>query len=263
MNLTDKQQRLVKKIYEDTKGEETFHEFIKLVCGKNIDELVNNDITTIIKYSTRKKCPTEKQKDMLRNLCMYLNIEVPTILTMKDFEETLEIFRQKYDVFLPYYINTSTVTYTIHNKAEKYFVGTQHRNTSQQDMKVIVFKDIVMLDYDNVSLEAILRIITSFPYTFSVYRTTRGYHVYVMSTSFNLQDIATHQLMYKMGCDKWYISFTKCYGTVVRLEPKAGRQETFVETFVRQVNNYHVIPEIKTLMEIKDEFIRNNNAKIM
>lgn len=266
MSLTDKQKRLVEKIYKDTETEKTYQEFIKMVCNKSVSELAKDDISTLIKYSKKDKSPTERQKQMLKNLCVYLDIETPTILTMKKFEDTLKMLENRYDVFIPYYINTSRITYTIQTKMNNYFIGTQHHikdELVQQDMKVIVFKDIVMVDYDNITLDEVLKKITPFPYTFWVYQTTRGFHVYVMNKLFNLQDIATHQLMYKMGCDKWYISFTKCYGTVVRLEPKTGRQEIFVEKFTRQVNNCFVLPEIQSVIEIKDAIIRNNNKQNM
>lgn len=265
MTLSDKQQKLVKKIYEDTTTEKTLNEFIQMVCGKNFDNLVNDDITVLIKFSKRNESPTERQKQMLRNLCVYLNIDTPTVQTRNELEDISEILKKKYDIFIPYYINTSKIAYTIHTKTDDYFIGTQHRlhKLEQKDMKVIIFKEVMMLDYDDISLDEILRIITPFPYTFWVYQTIKGFHVYVMSKLFNFQDIATLQKMYKMGCDKWYISFTKFYGTVVRLEAKPGRTEPYVEKFIRQVNNYPVMPEINTLMEIKDAIIRNNNTKIM
>lgn len=266
MSLTEKQKRLVEKIYENTDTHKTLQEFIEMVCGKSIDDLINDDINTLIKFNKKNESPSERQKQMLKNLCVHLDIETPMILTMKEFENTLELLRNKYDIFIPYYINTSRITYTIQTKMNNYFIGTQHRikdELVQQDMKVIGFKDIVMVDYDNITLDEVLNKITPFPYTFWVYETTKGYHVYVMSKQFNLQDIATHQQMYKMGCDKWYISFTKCYGTIVRLEPKSGRQEEFVEKFTRQVNNYSVVPEIQTVIEIKDALIRNINKQNM
>jgi hypothetical protein len=263
MSLTEKQKRLVEKIYENTDTHKTLQEFIEMVCGKSIDDLINDDINKLIKFTKKNESPSERQKQMLRELCVYLDIETPTALTMKEFQDTLELLRNKYDIFIPYYINTSRITYTIQTKMNNYFIGTQHYIERAQDMKVIGFKDIVMVDYDNITLDEVLNKITPFPYTFWVYETTKGYHVYVMSKHFNLQDIATRQEMYKMGCDKWYISFTKCYGTIVRLEPKPGRQEQFVEKFTRQVNNYSILPEIETVIQIKDALIRNNNKQNM
>jgi hypothetical protein len=43
MSLTDKQKKLVEKIYKNTETDKTLDDFIKMVCNKSANELVTNN----------------------------------------------------------------------------------------------------------------------------------------------------------------------------------------------------------------------------
>jgi hypothetical protein len=122
-------------------------------------------------------------------------------------------------------------------------------------MRVIGFRDILVIDVDNKPFEDVVATLENSPFTFWVYRTMNGFHVYVMNMTFDLQAFETWQLMYKLGCDPWYISFTKMYGSIVRIEPKPGRDERFVEEFVSQINNCGIDETIRHIVTFKDSLL--------
>ena len=63
--------------------------------------------------------------------------------------------------------------------------------------------------------------------------------------------------MNRLGCDPWYISFTKLNGFVSRLSKKPDRDEEFIERFVMEYNpkNVKTKMEIIKLINIKDSLV--------
>jgi hypothetical protein len=61
--------------------------------------------------------------------------------------------------------------------------------------------------------------------------------------------------MQNLGCDKYYIGFTRKLGFVTRLNKKSGRIESFIERFIKQVNDYPILQELLDLVKLKDELL--------
>lgn len=120
----------------------------------------------------------------------------------------------------------------------------------------------MMLDFDNITYSELENKISCYldKYTFQVYKTTNGFHVYCTSNVFDYSAFSTLQFMYKLGCDPWYISFTKLYGFVVRLSPKIrdGIQDTFIEQFIGTLGETPELESVLNIIAIKDSYIEQS-----
>jgi hypothetical protein len=56
--------------------------------------------------------------------------------------------------------------------------------------------------------------------------------------------------MNQLHSDPFYISFSQYSGFVIRLQKKS--ENDFVERFIKQINNYTIIPELTYLINTKD-----------
>jgi hypothetical protein len=63
--------------------------------------------------------------------------------------------------------------------------------------------------------------------------------------------------MKRLGCDQFYIAFTRYTGFVVRLNKKKGRQEKYIERFVAKMGNQPDINLLLDLLILKDRLLEN------
>lgn len=147
-----------------------------------------------------------------------------------------------------------------------YIIGKQLNIQTHTEMKLICFKDFMVIDWDLPKdknknkqdfLQEIIQYLQTFPYTFYIYETYNGYHGYLVSEKKWFSDWKTIKLLKELNCDEFYIGFTRKVGFVVRLNKKQNRNEEFLEKFVCQVNNYHINKDLKTLLKIKDSITTN------
>jgi hypothetical protein len=159
-----------------------------------------------------------------------------------------------------HHIDFKQLDYIIDIQTDDYIIGTQINHIYDYTLKIISFKKLMILDYDNIEYTELVYILEKFPSTFLVYKTTNGYHVYDVSREYNYYDYDTLKLMNQMKCDKWYVSFTKYAGFVTRLEHKHDRpDEKFVESLVGQVNNHVVLQKLVDLVKFKDDLITSQS----
>jgi hypothetical protein len=165
---------------------------------------------------------------------------------------------------VPVSVDIRNLRYVIKQETDDYIIGEQYNvKTREKMMDVFAFKRLLVLDYDvkqNSSLtkDELLRtlidkLITQ-PYSFSIYETYGGYHVYCTSEEFGYNDHSTHSYMKSLGCDRFYIGFTKYVGFAVRLNKKSNRDEIFIERFVTKINPELIDPKLQRLVELKDTF---------
>jgi hypothetical protein len=145
-----------------------------------------------------------------------------------------------------------------------YIIGKQLHTKKNTEMKLICFKNFMIIDWDLPSnkdkecfLEEIIHHLRTFPYTFYIYETYNGYHGYLVSEKQWFADWNSIKLLKELKCDEFYIGFTRKVGFVVRLNKKPNRNEEFLERFVCKVNDYPVNKELETLLKIKDSFTIN------
>jgi hypothetical protein len=195
--------------------------------------------------------------------------------TTKSFEELThtDIANLFSELDIPISIKITNLKYIIDKDTPDYVIGKQYNTkTNKKIMDLICFKNMMILDYDipkekssddtsnkeeskRQLLEQIEDTLKLYPYTFLIYETTNGYHVYCVSKRLEFTDYNTIKLMQLLGCDKYYIGFTRKLGFVTRLNKKAGRTEDFIERFVKQVNDYPILQELLDLVKLKDKLI--------
>jgi hypothetical protein len=179
-------------------------------------------------------------------------------MTKGNLEELVQCAIQN-GIFIPKKINFKLFEYNVKIDDPEYKLCTQRHNDGTS-MEVIVFRRIMMLDWDDIDINTIERMLSTQPYTFYIYQTHRGYHGYCVSKYMIHTDLSNLSLMSLLKCDPVYISFCRCTGYVVRTSKKIGRDENFVERFVKKVNEFPVIDKILNLLELKDSIIQNHRV---
>ena len=194
--------------------------------------------------------------------------------TTKSFDELThtDITKLFSELDIPISVNITNLKYVIDKETPEYVIGKQYNTkTNTKIMDLISFKNLMILDYDipkdknldDKNLDELKRVLLGkiegtlklYPYTFLIYETTNGYHVYCVSKRLEFTDYNTIKLMQNLGCDKYYIGFTRKLGFVTRLNKKSGRIESFIERFIKQVNDYPILQELLDLVKLKDELL--------
>jgi hypothetical protein len=148
-------------------------------------------------------------------------------------------------------ISFKNLQYLIKEETDEYIIGTQLNKGEK--LEIISFKNLMVLDYDDMTLEEIENILNKSELTFLIYQTKRGFHAYCISKEFKYNDRKTWNEMNKYKCDEYYISFTKHVGFVTRLQKKNNREEEFIEKFIKQIpETGEFIDKLKKLVEFKD-----------
>lgn len=206
---------------------------------------------------------TNKQINYLESILISENITLNTLtdkniteLTHKDI--TL-IFKKLDTPITPFLQNTK---YIIKKKINSHcFIGQQI--THKKVMDLIVFTNLCVIDWDisdlyptkTILLEFLKEFLKTFEYTFFLYETFKGYHGYIMNHTFDYYHRNTVKLLQSLKCDPFYIGFTRKIGFVVRLNKKTNRNETFIEFFCCQINDFPILPELQELIDIKAKFL--------
>jgi hypothetical protein len=263
MVITNKQISLVKdlhKQYMTNTGETLSIEdyLMRITNLKGFDELTHKDVNKLVEDCNKHCKVSDDQNHYLDNILQLLcetlgktreecqlelvekcEIEDMKSLTKFQFSRVLSYVESSYDVFLPNRVNWSNYRYNALEQTDEYIIGDQLNFSRHRVMKIISFKRLLVLDWDNTDLQTVLQILRTVPYKFSVYQTYNGYHAYCTSHFFPHDDLKTLQVMKKLQCDIVYITFTYYTGFVVRLTPKPGREEAYVEKYLQDVNEQY------------------------
>jgi hypothetical protein len=172
---------------------------------------------------------------------------------------------------VPITVDLRNFNYIINKDTDDYTIGTQYnKSTNQRIMDIISFKNLMVLDYDVDKkveskdlkqkklelLETIENRLSETEYQFLVYETYSGYHLYCISHIFRYNEHSVHKLMEMLGCDKFYIGFTRYVGFAVRINKKPNRDEVYIERFVKKINeNIPCIDKLVNLIKLKDNII--------
>jgi hypothetical protein len=215
-----------------------------------------------------EKKATDKQISYLKYILKEKKVGLCDLI-QKDYDQLTHgdicsLFK-KYDV--PPSINMKNLQYIIKTEAKDYIIGEQFdKTTGNKIMDIIAFKNLMVLDYDVKScseitkselLNTIIDRLKNTQYSFSIYETYGGYHVYCTSNRFDYRHNSTHSLMKLLECDRFYIGFTRYVGFAVRLNRKPNRSEPFIESFVTRINQDLANVELEKLVEFKDTLIVN------
>ena len=119
--------------------------------------------------------------------------------------------------------------------------------------------DLMMIDYDDIDYQEVIKLLR--PYQnymlFSIYQTFNGYHVFIMSDTYNHNTTLSTKLMTSLGCDKYYIMFCYKNGYKIRLSPKLNRDETYIAKYIGDYGNIDLInPICKDLLNIHNKYLK-------
>jgi len=139
-----------------------------------------------------------------------------------------------------------------------YEYGWQESNYCEHSkMYYLKFYNLMMLDYDNITLEELTNKLQQYTqFLFRIYRTYNGFHVFVMSHELPHNNEMILNLMKSFGCDPYYCLFSFKYGYKIRLSKKKDRNETFLCQYVTTIGDVSLEHEKCTeLMQIHDDYI--------
>ena len=101
-------------------------------------------------------------------------------------------------IFRPLKINFKNLLYFLEKETNDYIIGKQKHIDKNTIMKIISFKKLLVLDYDNIPLSEIETILQKTNLTFLIYQTKNGFHCYCISHEFDYNNQETLQLMYSL-----------------------------------------------------------------
>lgn len=178
--------------------------------------------------------------------------------------DIVEIFK-KLDIPITPILNNYKYIIEYEDSKLNYIIGRQLHLKKNTEMKLICFKDFVIIDWDvprhqnkDDFLRELKQHLINFPYTFYIYETYNGFHGYIMNAKLWFADWNTIKLLKDLKCDEFYIGFTRKVGFVVRLNKKVDREEEFIEKFVCKINEYPVLKNNELLLDIKDDLIQKD-----
>lgn len=231
--LSKKQLDLLYKIYNSNKlDKESTDQFYIRLINKRIIDIIPTDISIILNTINSIKELTYYQKLFVKEISEYIGEE----LVINNVKELIEL-ENKYKIFFPKKISQNKL-YHINRQTPNYIILEQFNTDKEKELDLISFSNILICDWDNIELSCIRGLLANYPeMIFRIYQTYNGYHGYCTNRYFHHASFSTHQLLYALKCDNWYISFCKINGFVTRLSPKKNRIEPFVEKYIETVNN--------------------------
>jgi hypothetical protein len=212
-----------------------------------------------------EKKATDKQIFYLKHILNQKGLQLSDV-TQQSYDklthtDICQLFKQ---CDVPVSVDIRNLDYIIKQETDDYIIGEQYNvNTREKIMDIFAFKRLLVLDYDvkqNSSLtkDELLKMIKDKlkdqKYSFAIYETFGGYHVYCTSEEFDHRKNSTYSFMKSLGCDRFYIGFTKYVGFAVRLNKKYNRDEKFIERFVTRIHPELIDPKLQRLVEFKDTF---------
>lgn len=211
-----------------------------------------------------------KQLNYLKHILESENLQLCNVTNKSLYELThndIVLIFKKLNVNM-YTPNFKNKKYIIEKETDDYIIGKQIHQYNDNIIiyNLLSFKNLLVLDWDikdNISkidlLDKIKKLLSNTQLTFLIYETYNGYHAYCISKEFDYKSHLTTKFMNSLECDKFYISYTRKVGFVIRLNKKQDRNEEFIEKFICKINDYHINPKLKFLIEMKDLLIENFN----
>jgi hypothetical protein len=192
---------------------------LESICGKKVvDTLDTIDFNKILQKLKSINLASQKQLDYIKLLIQKSKLTENEIQEKFDFDLKKDTTREKADLVLTFLkknigiddtlnVNIDISNYSIIKQTFDYIICNQQKN--QYTMKLIIFKHLMVIDWDNKELSEIELLLSKLPYTFWIYKTFNGYHGYCMSNYFDYYKNDTLKLMKELNCDLMYISFVK------------------------------------------------------
>ena len=138
----------------------------------------------------------------------------------------------------------------------------------QKEFMALIFKDVVMFDFDFKDgadeekvmdqFKKIVEIGTSafnMNFTFIVFKSDAGVHVFLLSHNMRHDDLQTIDFMLALCNDIWYCAFSHINGFGIRLNPKKDRPEDFIADPGARVKKEKGTRLLDELVSPEDDFM--------
>ena len=272
--ISESQIQLINKIYDNycknTTTPEKLLDLINKLLGKNLENLNRlncSEVKKIISYFNNNLLAlSDYRRDKMSNL----NLDKLSIFLDKKITSLTDITRMDYYKInnSPEYnfinslkmFNLKTHDYIIESKID-YEYGYQTSELCEMNrLYYIKFYEFLVLDYDNIRLSEIEDLLKCYftdtkGVCFHIYKTYRGYHLYLMSDTMSHDCLITSYLMKALKCDLWYILFSYRNGFKIRLSKKKDRNEANIETFVKSWGTAKIHNKCQEYRNIIDYFM--------
>lgn len=278
--ISDKQQNLVLQLYAQylsfvklSPEVYSLSEFLgKFTNKKELTDLVHKDVSGILRQrNTFTLCRTPQLRffdNVVRHVSQVANVPLHKLykefecdgseLTVSTFCCHLDTLKLRYpQVFIPVFIRFSNYSYVCTQSTPEYILGVQYNKRKNKSLEIMSFTNLMTIDWDAMPLSQVREYISKSNESFAVYQTHNGYHGYCISKVYPHDNLMSLQTMFQLGCDPVYISFVYYTGYVIRLQPKKGRNEPFVEKYIETIHNSSspALPHLQHLVKIKDNLI--------
>lgn len=218
----------------------------------HLNQLTNKEIGQLITRLIGSQYLSKKRKNEVKE--RYLIEEVRKIFKDDNLEYDA-LLTYQYDFLFKTKFKTKYNDHPLENNLD-YEYGWQKSNLcADEKMYYLKFYDLMMLDYDNITYDDLIERLTPWKeqFNFKIYQTHNGYHVYLVSILINHRNVTS--LMTSLKCDFYYIKFVYHNGFKIRLTPKLGREEQFIEKWIEDFGNGIVHLQIKKLLDVRSRFI--------
>lgn len=171
--------------------------------------------------------------DMIMNMyCIYYK---NLLVFDMDYNE-LDILQNNENHF-----NTLLENISIDNKYKE-----KENNTSEEYNNIydeLNFNDINYDNYDQLIIKHCQKFREKYNDTYQIYKSNGGYHIFVISRTFNYNDKKTIEYMLNFGCDFNYIVHSHTVGFVVRLNKKHqdDNMYKYISTIGENKNLEHLV----------------------
>ncbi len=147
---------------------------------------------------------------------------------------------------------------------EEWEYGFQVSNLFKDNkMYYLKFYNMMMLDYDNITYEDLISHISQYKnLRFRIYRTYKGFHVFIISHQLKYNSSNSQLLAQKLVSDIYYNLFSFKTGFKIRLSKKMNREEEYISKFMDEIGSNKIDPLCSYLITIHDMYIEKFNKKI-
>ena len=91
-------------------------------------------------------------------------------------------------------------------------------------------------------------------FTFDIYQSRNGLHVFIISQEFDYKNINTVKLMLELKCDFYYIIYSHIRGFCVRLNRKIG-ENTPIYKYINRIGKKEPIARLESLVKLHYNFL--------
>jgi hypothetical protein len=187
MLISNKQHQLIKNFYCQIKvlpeyDKISFDDFVFLVCMKSVSELSHQDISTL-KIFVERYCPASKRQiDYILEIMKYnypdtLPLAIINDIIIDDKIECISQLRKCHiNLIILHFSNLGFIpqkisklhSYKILKQTKDYSICEQTHIRSQKALRVLSFRNLLVCDWDNMTLTEIRSNLKTIPYTFLI-----------------------------------------------------------------------------------------------